>query len=381
MNILIAPDKFRGSLEADQVCEAMAEGVRMVNPMAEVVKIPLADGGEGTARALTLSNGGRFVSVEVQDPLGRSISSSYGLSPDSKVAFIEMALASGLALLNPDEREPLAATSFGTGQLIADALDQGVETIILGIGGSATTDAGTGMAEALGYRFLDEKGSELRGNGGNLSKIVSIDGSSCHLRLNQVKFIVACDVTNPLGGETGAAYVFAPQKGATAEQVRILDKGLQSFSNVAAASFGKDVFTFPGAGAAGGVGAGALWFLNAELKEGSRIVIEFTGLEEFIPNADLVITGEGKLDEQTLNGKLILGLSNLCKKYNVPVAALCGTLAISPAECEAAGLIYAASVLNRPQRLEEAQVEAFDAVRTATFHLVRLFYASSAGLN
>lgn len=382
MKILIAPDKFRGSLEADQVCEAMAAGVRMVYPDASVVTIPLADGGEGTARALTLSNGGNFVTVEVKDPLNRGISSSYGLSADGKIAFIEMALATGLALLTADERDPLKATSYGTGQLIANALDRGVETVILGIGGSATTDAGTGMAEALGYQFLNARGEVLNGNGANLSSIASIDRKSLHPRIDKVKFIVACDVTNPLAGEKGAAYIFAPQKGANTDQVKLLDEGLKSFATVANATFGKDVSTVPGAGAAGGVGAGALLFLNAELKEGAQIVIEFTGLEKHIPDSDIVITGEGKLDKQTLDGKLILGLSNLCKNYKVPIAALCGTLDITPEECQDAGLIYAASVLNRPQNLEQAQTEAFDSVKKATFHLVRLFYAStSAGGN
>lgn len=380
MNILIAPDKFRGSLEADEVCKAMEEGIRMVNPDAEVVAIPLADGGEGTARALTQSNGGTFVNVEVRDPLGRAITSSYGLSADGKIAFVEMALATGLALLTTDERDPLEASSFGTGQLIADALDKGVETVILGIGGSATTDAGTGMAEALGYQFFNNQKEAINPKGGNLSEISTINRENIHPRLDKVQFIVACDVTNPLFGEKGAAYIFAPQKGADAAGVKLLDEGLKSLSAIATTTFGKDVSLVPGAGAAGGVGAGALLFLNAELREGAQIVIEFTGLENFIPKADIVITGEGKLDKQTLDGKLIFGLSNLCKKYKVPIAALCGTLAIDPEECESAGLTYAASVLNRPQTLDDAQVEAFDSVKKATFHLVRLFYATNGGV-
>lgn len=375
MNFLIAPDKFRGSLEADEVCRAIEEGVRLADPLAQVKCIPLADGGEGTARALTQSSGGSFVTVEVNDPLGRVISASYGLSSDHKTAFIEMAMASGVGLLAKEERDPLKTSTFGTGQLISDALRRGVNTVILGIGGSATNDVAIGMAAALGYRFLDKEGREVTPRGDGLAKIQDIDCTAVHPRVHEVQFIVACDVTNPLYGERGASFVFAQQKGASPAGVELLDDGMKQFTATATRIFGRDVSQEPGAGAAGGVGAGAMWFLNASLKEGAQIVIDYTQLEAFVREADMVITGEGKLDHQTLDGKLVLGLSELCKKYEVPIAALCGTLEISPAECRQAGLIYAASVLRRPQSLEQAQEDAFERVREATFHLVRLFYA------
>lgn len=375
MNIVIAPDKFRGSLESDEVCEAMRAGVLLAFPRAELTVIPLADGGEGTSKALTLYAGGEFVSVEVQGPLGSYIKATYGLSPDYKTAFIEMATASGLALLTEAERNPGSTTSYGTGQLIADALDRGVEHIILGIGGSATNDVGTGIAAALGYLFLDEAGNELTSNGENLSKIHSIDASAIHPRLSSVKITVACDVTNPLYGKQGAAYIYGPQKGATPAQVLSLDQGLRHLAQLAIKTFGTDFSQCDGAGAAGGVGAGALWFLNATLEPGAAIVLQQTQIETYIRQADLVITGEGKMDEQTLSGKLVLGLADLCLRHKVPLAVVCGTLAVSPEQLLKTGITYAVSAIDRPMTLETAQTEAFSLVRQATFHLVRLFFS------
>ncbi len=376
VKIVIAPDKFRGSLDADEVCAAMAAGVQLAFSDAEIVAIPLADGGEGTASALTRQAAGSFVTVEVRDPLGRPIEGAYGVSPDSKIAFIEMASASGLGLLDPEERDPLLASSYGTGQLIADALDRGVSCIILGIGGSATTDGGTGIAAALGYRFLDKNQNELVPNGGTLVLIDSIDRTQVHSRLAATKITIACDVTNPLFGAQGAAYVYGPQKGATSAQVEVLDKGLRNLARVATATLGTDVSDAPGAGAAGGTGAGALWFLNATLEAGADIVFRQTRLEDHIRRTDLVITGEGKMDRQTLSGKLVLRVAGLGARHQVPVAALCGTLDLSPEDLKNAGIRYAASIIDRPLTLEEAQTEAFSLVRRATFHLVRLFFES-----
>jgi glycerate kinase len=376
LNIVLAPDKFRGSLESDEVCDAMTAGILLAFPHATITAIPLADGGEGTAKALTLHAGGRFVSVEVKDPLGRPRETTYGLSADQKTAFIEMASASGLALLTEMERNPDLTTSYGTGQLMVDALDRGVEDMILGIGGSATTDGGTGIAAALGYRFLDETGQELAPNGENLRKINSVDASGVHPRLATVKIRVACDVTNPLYGEQGAAYIYGPQKGATPEQVVTLDQGLRHLSVIATKTFGTDFSESPGAGAAGGVGAGALWFLNATLQPGAAIVLQQTQIETHIKVADLVITGEGKMDQQTLQGKLVLGLADVCVRHKVPLAAVCGTLAVSPQELLPTGITYAVSAIDRPMSLEVAQLEAFSLVRQATFQLVRLFFSS-----
>ena len=374
MRILIAPDKFKGSLEALEVCHAVEEGIKLAFPDAKTISIPLADGGEGTARILTEYTQGRFPSVLVNDPLGRKIVAEYGISGDGKTAFIEMATASGLLLLSKDEYNPLLTSTFGTGELISDALDNGVDKIILGIGGSATTDGGIGMAEALGYKFYDAEGRRLMPNGESMSKIASIHTQNKDKRLQSLEVVVACDVKNPLYGQSGAAYVYGPQKGADKIDVEKLDRGLRNLSKIASHTFGTAVAHLPGAGAAGGLGAGALWFLNATLEEGVGIVMEQTGIEEEIKTVDLIITGEGKVDEQTLQGKVIKGLADLCGKYNAPLAVLCGMLSITPKELSEAGITYCVSVLNQPTTLERAQSDAFDNVRDATFNLVRLFF-------
>ncbi|GLU51907.1 glycerate kinase [Dyadobacter frigoris] len=377
MYILIAPDKFRGSLEASEVCQSVAEGIRLAYPDAEIISVPLADGGEGTMRILTEQSKGKFVTTVVHDPLGRYIEAEYGLSGDGNTAFIEMAAASGLNLLKPEERNPLLTNTYGTGELILYAINSGVKKIILGIGGSATTEAGIGMASALGYKFLDENEKEVMANGENISSIKFIKTENVNPLLKSVEFIVACDVTNPLYGKSGAAYIYGPQKGADKSMVFQLDNGLKNIAKVASETFGEDISDNPGAGAAGGLGAGALWFLNAELREGVSIVMEQTNIAEHIQKADLVITGEGKVDEQTLQGKVVKGLADLCQKNNVPLAVVCGTLMISPEETQKAGITYAVSVLNRPMNLQQAETEAFSLVRDATFHLVRLFFNKS----
>ena len=376
MQILIAPDKFRGSLEASVVCQAVEEGILLAYPQAHIIAIPLADGGEGTTQILTEQSDGIFITAKVRDPLGRLMEASYGLSGDEKTAFIEMASASGLKLLSAHEYNPWLTNTFGTGQLILDAIERGVQKIILGIGGSATTDGGIGMAAALGYHFLDENGKVLIPIGESLSKICGIDTRDADSRLQLVSIIVACDVRNPLFGLNGAAHVYGPQKGADAEMVNELDLGLRNLTKVAEKVFGKDVSEIPGAGAAGGLGAGCLWFLNAELKEGVGIVIEQTNIAGHIQNSDLVITGEGKVDEQTLSGKVVKGLADLCQNYNVPLAVVCGTLMITPEEIRSAGITYAVSVLNKPMDLDSAQNDAYALVRDATFNLVRLFFCN-----
>lgn len=285
-----------------------------------------------------------------------------------------MAAASGICLLSAGERNPLLTTSYGTGQLIFDALERSVSWVILGLGGSASSDGGTGMAAALGYRFLDKNNNELAPNGGSLALIHAIDRTNVHPKLATTQIIVACDVTNPFYGKTGAAYVYGPQKGATPRQVELLDLGLQNLAKIATATFGFDVSDQPGAGAAGGSGAGTLWFLNATLEAGAEIVFRQTQLEDYIQQADLVITGEGKLDQQTLSGKLVIRVAELGARHQVPVAALCGTLDLSPQEVADAGLCYAASIIDRPMSLETAQTEAYSLTKQATFHLVRLFF-------
>jgi glycerate 2-kinase len=377
MKILIAPDKFKGSLEATEVCRAVEEGVKLAFPFATTLSVPLADGGEGTTRILTEYSDGKFISVITQDALGRPVEAKYGISGDGETAFIEMAAASGLLLLSREEYNPMLTSTFGTGELILHALECGVKKIILGIGGSATTDGGTGMAGALGYRFYDEYRDELQPVGGSLDKIVSIDLGDVNPLLKTAEIVVACDVTAPLYGTSGAAYVYGPQKGADQEMVRQLDDGLRNLSKVATGIFGKDISQIPGTGAAGGLGAGAIWFLNATLQEGTAIVMQQTGIEKEIENADLIITGEGKVDEQTLQGKVIKGLADLCKRYNAPLAVICGTLSISAEEIQEAGITYAVSVLNKPSTLEQAQADTFANIKDATFNLVRLFFFGS----
>jgi glycerate kinase len=376
LNILVAPDKFRGSLEAADVCRAVTEGILLAYPDADVTSIPLADGGEGTARILTGQARGSYMKVKVSDPLGRPIEAEYGLSEDKQTAFIEMAAASGLALLLPQERNPLLTSTFGTGELIKDALDRGVSKIILGIGGSATTDGGIGMAAALGCRFNNASKTPLSPNGASLNAIHSIDISQLDSRLKSVLVIVACDVTNPLFGVNGAAFVYGPQKGADADMVVTLDDGLKNLTKVATKTLGRDVSDEPGAGAAGGLGAGCLWFLNATLKDGVSIVMDQSNITNIIEKSHLVITGEGKVDQQTLAGKVVKGLADSCQTYQVPLAVVCGTLQITPEQVRSAGITYAVSVLNRPMDLDHAQQEAFGLVRDATFHLVRLFFSN-----
>jgi glycerate kinase len=375
MRILIAPDKFRGSLEAAEVCRAIEEGVMLAFPRALTDSVPLADGGEGTARILTANTNGKFVSVDVHDPLGGIIQAQYGISGDGSTAFIEMSVASGLSLLSPDEYNPLLTSTFGTGELIRHALESGVKKIVLGIGGSATTDGGIGMAAALGYEFFDQNNIILDPVGGSLDKIARITIGKVDARLRSKVIVVACDVTNILYGKSGAAWVYGPQKGADDNMVESLDQGLKNLSRVASETFERDFSNYPGAGAAGGLGAGALWFLGAELHPGVNIVMQHTGVENLIQDADLVITGEGKVDDQTLQGKVIKGLAELCQKYHIPLAVVCGTLSISPEQAQQAGITYAVSVLNRPITLENAQKEAFGNIRDATFNLVRLFFS------
>ncbi len=329
VNILIASDKFKGSLTARQVNEAIREGLLSIDPTLNIVSIPLADGGEGTCDLLTEFRGGSKVNLKVLDPLFRGIESGYGIASDGKIAFIEMAKASGLQLLKPEERNALNTSTFGTGQLIADALNRGVNKIILAIGGSATNDGGIGMAEALGFVFLSEGQKRLKPVGQNLIHIHSVREDQRNPHIDHVEFIVIYDVKNPLFGEQGAAYVFAPQKGATPQQVRQLDQGLEHFAKVIQQQYKIDI-NFPGAGAAGGLGGGAKLFLNARFSPGIDFILQFTSLEKQVKEADLVITGEGKIDEQTFSGKVVQGVAQLAAKHQKKCIAFTGKLDLPP---------------------------------------------------
>ncbi|CAM3234564.1 MULTISPECIES: glycerate 3-kinase [Klebsiella] len=326
MKIIIAPDSFKESVSASRCAQAIKAGFVSIFPQAECVCLPIADGGEGTVEAMVEATDGKMVMLPVMGPMGDFVGAFYGLSGDGQTAFIEMAAASGLMLVPAGERNPLRATSYGTGELIRHALDAGVRHIILGIGGSATVDGGMGMAQALGARFLDERGESVGLGGGALQRLVKIDLSDLDPRLHDCRIEVACDVDNPLLGERGAAAVFGPQKGACIEMVAVLERGLQNYARVMLAATGQDVAAMVGGGAAGGMGAAARVFLNATLKSGIDIVLEAVHLEEALRDADLVITGEGRMDSQTVGGKAPVGVARIAKKYDIPVIGIAGVL-------------------------------------------------------
>jgi glycerate 2-kinase len=326
MKIVIAPDSFKESMSAMEAACAIEKGFKQVLPNAEYVKVPMADGGEGTVRSLVDATGGEIRKETVTGPLGTAVEAFYGLTGDRKTAVIEMAAASGIHLVPKEKRNPLVTTTKGTGELIRAALDQRVERIVIGIGGSATNDGGAGMAQALGARLLDRDGNPLGFGGGELSKLDSIDLSQLDPRLKEVHIEVACDVDHPLTGKRGASAVFGPQKGATPEMVTILDANLARFAQVVKETLGIDVDPIPGAGAAGGLGAGLIAFLGASLKRGVDVVAEAVQLDKHMAQASLVITGEGKIDGQTIHGKTPVGVAKRAKKYGVPVIGIAGML-------------------------------------------------------
>lgn len=321
--VVVASDSFKGCLSSWQVAEAVSNGVHDVMPECDVVKLAVADGGEGSMDALVTTLGGEAASLVVSDPLGRPVKADYAVLDDSS-AVIEMARASGLTLLLPEERNPMITSTYGTGQLISDALDRGCRRFMICIGGSATNDAGTGMLEALGYRFIDSEGNLLTGCGGALSRISSIDVSNVHPALQESRFIVACDVDSPFCGPDGAAYVYGPQKGATPEMVEELDEGMRHFAAVISCTTGVDVTDMPGAGAAGGLGGALRAFMKAQMRRGADMVLDAVGFDQAIMDTDLVITGEGRIDRQTLTGKLPYVVAQRAASANIPVVALCG---------------------------------------------------------
>ena len=331
--IVIAPDSFKGSLSAVEVADCMEEAIRSVFPEVEVVKIPLGDGGEGTAAALTAALGGNLCRCRAHEPLRRPIEASYGLSADRTTAVIEMAAASGLTLLSPAERDPWIASTYGTGELIRDALRRGCRRFWIGIGGSATNDAGTGMLQALGFRFLDKEGRALGMGGKILGEIHAVDRSGVLPELREASFTVACDVDNPFCGERGAAYVFARQKGADEAMIRRLDEGMARFARLVRLTEGVELRDLPGAGAAGGLGGGFVAFLRAEPKPGIRLVLDALRFEERARGADLVLTGEGKIDGQTCQGKAPVGVSRAAARLGIPVIALGGAVEEVDALC------------------------------------------------
>lgn len=338
MRILIAPDKFRGSLPAVKVCEALEAGMRPKLIDAEFVRFPLADGGEGMSQILTYHTGGHRVNVYARDPLGRRVRAEYGLSPDGTTAFVEMAEASGLHRLAPEERDVMKTTSVGTGDLILHALESGVRKVLLGIGGSATNEGAAGAAYALGYRFYNVQGVPFLPVGENLALVSRIDTSQVHPAVRDTEFIALCDVDNLLTGPSGAAIVYGPQKGASPQQVEQLEAGLKRLSTRFLNDLGCDVSAMPGAGGGGGFGGGAVAFFDAILRPGVDVIFEYTHFDEQVRRADAVVTGEGKLDAQTLSGKVVAGVARLARLHGRPLIGVAGVNELSPEELKALNL-------------------------------------------
>jgi glycerate 2-kinase len=352
MKILIATDKFKDSLSAQKVCEGLKKGILKTFPTAICETLPLADGGEGTLETLQMVLGGEFIDCQVNNPLFRPIQAQYLWIESTQTAIVEMARASGIELLQKSERNALKTSTFGTGELILDAIKKGAKKIVLTVGGSATNDGGIGMANALGYQFLDENNNPLKPIGEHLIHIKKIDNSLINRNLENIQFIVATDVTNPFYGKNGAAHIFGKQKGADDLGVELLDNGLQNLSELFQKTFKKDVQNSHGSGAGGGIGGGAIAFLNAQICSATDWILEVTNVQEKLKNADLLITGEGKIDIQTWQGKLISRLLHNAKIQNVPVILVCGTMQDVEQIAEQEGIMYAVSILNEPMSLE-----------------------------
>ncbi len=365
MKIVIAPDSYKESLSALEVATAIESGFREIFPTAEYVKLPVADGGEGTVEAMVAATCGRIVNVAVKGPLGEAVEGFYGLSGDEQCAFIEMAAASGLELVPAAQRDPLVTTSWGTGELIRHALDSGVKHIIIGIGGSATNDGGAGMVQALGAKLLDEQGQQIGPGGAALETLASIDVRELDKRLADCRIEVACDVTNPLTGKEGASAIFGPQKGATPKMIARLDQALGHYAKLIARDLDVEVLNLAGGGAAGGMGAGLFAFCGAELRRGIEIVTEALSLDAHVADADLVITGEGRIDSQTINGKVPVGVASVAKRYNVPVIGIAGSLTADVGVVHDHGIDAVFSVIYKICSLDDALANAGENVRMA----------------
>lgn len=352
MKIVIAPDSFKESMTALEAANAIERGFRKVFAQADYEKIPMADGGEGTVESVIDATDGKLRKIQVHGPLGEEISASYGISGNGKLAIIEMAASSGLQLTVEENRNPMKTSTIGFGELISDALDQGVDKLLLGIGGSATNDAGAGMIFSLGGKLLNKNGKEIHPTGEGLAQLSKIDLSGLHPRLKNVDIRVACDVDNPLCGPQGASYIYGQQKGATPEQIEQLDQNLARFAQVLKNQFGRDVMNIPGAGAAGGLGASLVGLLGASLERGGDLIVDILNLKEKIQEADLVITGEGGINHQTVYGKTPIAVSMVAQQYNVPTIAIAGCLKDDYAAIFDKGISAAFSIIQELNPLE-----------------------------
>ncbi|MBO8138303.1 MAG: glycerate kinase [Desulfotomaculum sp.] len=371
MKILVAVDSFKGSLSSIEVAEAIKTGIHRVSPSVDVLTVPVADGGEGTVEAMVTATGGKFITKEVTGPLGTPVNARFGLLPDG-TAVLEMAEASGLTLVPEEQRDPRITTTYGTGELIKLALDHGATNIVMGIGGSATNDCGAGMAQALGVRLLDAEGKDLSFGGGQLDKLQHIDMSGLDQRIKDVKIQVACDVQNPLCGPTGASAVYGPQKGATPEMVEELDGKLSYFAKQIKEQLKIDVADVPGAGAAGGLGAGLIAFTGAELKSGVELVLDTINIDSLIKQADLIITGEGQIDSQSAYGKVPMGIAVRAAKHNIPVIAITGKIGSDIEKLYELGISSVVTIVNGPISLKEAMENAAELTADAAERTFRL---------
>ncbi|HBS59533.1 MAG TPA: glycerate kinase [Firmicutes bacterium] len=372
MRIIVAPDSYKGSVSALEAAEAMERGIRAVFPAAEVIKVPLADGGEGTVAALVTATDGRFLDHQVQGPLGTPVQARWGVLGDGQTAVMEMAAASGLTLVPEKDRDPRLTTTYGTGQLIKAVLDCGLRKIIIGVGGSATNDGGSGMARALGVKFLNAQGGEISPGGSALAQLACIDLTEIDARLGATEITVACDVDNPLCGPRGASAVYGAQKGATAEMISELDAALAHYAQLALLATGRNIAQCPGAGAAGGLAAGLLFFTQAQLRRGIDIVLETTEFSRLVKNADLVITGEGQTDGQTAFGKAPVGVARAAKAGGVPVVCLAGALGPGAENVLVRGIDALMSITAQPMALAECMRQGATLIEAATARLCRL---------
>ncbi|QXP64426.1 glycerate kinase [Polaribacter sp. HaHaR_3_91] len=354
MKIILAPDKFKNTLTGLEFCNIVEKVILEEFPNTDILKLPLADGGDGTIEVVEYYLKGRTINVQINNPFFEIINATYIYSKENNTAFIEMAEASGVKLLKPTQFDCKNATTLGTGEMIVDAINKGAKTIIIGIGGSATNDCGIGMATALGYQILDENNKKVKPIGANLSNIKSIDITNVHPKLSAVDFKIACDVTNPLYGKNGAAYVYAAQKGASETDIVMLDKGLQDFSKILNAVFTIDVQSVKGAGAAGGMGIATQLFLNGTLEPGIQLIKNIANFDTQIEGADWIITGEGKLDTQTMSGKTIQGVLTSAIAKKIKVAAFCGAIDLDEKQPEDFGINYTDAVLNYAKDLEDS---------------------------
>lgn len=379
MKIVVAPQSFKGNLTALEVAQAIERGIRRVAPQAEVVLVPMADGGEGTVQALIDATGGKLMTRRVTGPLGEPVQAAWGILGDGATAVIEMAAASGLPLVPPDKRNPLITTTYGTGELVLAALEAGCRKLIVGIGGSATNDGGAGMAQALGARLLDARGDELQRGGAALAELARIDVSRMDARLNDCEVVVACDVTNPLCGPRGASAIYGPQKGATSQMVARLDAALSHYASIIQRDLGVEVRDLPGCGAAGGLGAGLVAFLKAKLRKGIEITIEASGLVGQMRGADLVFSGEGRLDAQTVYGKTAWGVAQSARTLGIPVIVIAGELAPDHAAVYEQGIDAALSIAPGPITLDCCMNEASSLVSDAAERAMRLVLLKGRG--